>query len=71
MGGAGLAAVSLNRAIRRKARPVATIRHSPNTVIGMFVIEIAQGEDGAPYSALGALGGVTYVIAMVVLRLRR
>jgi hypothetical protein len=40
-------------------------------VIVMFVVEIAQGKDGMPYSLLGALGGVTYLIALVVLRFRR
>lgn len=40
-------------------------------VIAMLVVEIAQGRDGAPYSALGALGGVTYLAALVWLRFRR
>jgi len=40
-------------------------------VIVMFVVEIAQGKDGMPYSLLGALGGVSYLLALVVLRLRR
>lgn len=40
-------------------------------VLGMFVVEIARGEDGAPYSQLGALGGVTYVVSLVWLRYRR
>ena len=40
-------------------------------VLVMFVVEIAQGQDGSPYAALGALGGVAYVTALVVLRLRR
>ena len=35
-----------------------------------FVIEIAQGHDGRPYSWLAALGGVTYV-AVLVWRLLR
>lgn len=37
----------------------------------MFVVEIAQGKDGAPYYQLGALGGVTYGCALVWLRYRR
>ena len=40
-------------------------------VLMMFVVEIAQGEDGSPYSQLGAVGGVTYVVALVWLRFRR
>ena len=40
-------------------------------VIAGFVVEIARGQDGSPYAALGALGGVAYVVALVFLRLRR
>ena len=40
-------------------------------VLAMFVVEIAQGKDGSPYSQLGALGGVTYVVALVWFRYRR
>lgn len=40
-------------------------------VIVGFVIEIARGEDGSPYSMLGAIGGAAYVVALVVLRYRR
>lgn len=36
-----------------------------------FISEIARGEDGAPYSMLGAIGGVSYVAALIVLRFRR
>jgi hypothetical protein len=39
--------------------------------LGMFVIEVARGEDGSPYYQLAAVGGVVYLIAMVVLRFRR
>lgn len=39
-------------------------------VVG-FVVEIARGEDGAPYAMLGAIGGVSYVAALLVLRFRR
>ena len=41
------------------------------TVLGGFVVEIAQGRDGQPYAALGAIGGVAYVGALVWLRFRR
>ena len=40
-------------------------------VLVMFVVELAQGRDGLPYAALGAVGGVAYVAALVVLRMRR
>jgi hypothetical protein len=40
-------------------------------VIVGFVFEIARGQDGWPYVMLGAIGGVTYVAAVIVLRLRR
>ena len=40
-------------------------------VIVMFVVAIAQGQDGSPYYQLGALGGVAYVAALVCLRFRR
>jgi len=37
-----------------------------------FVVEIAQGQDGAPYAMLGAIGGVSYVlVALGFLRVRR
>ena len=40
------------------------------TIIGAFVVEIARGQDGLPYSWLGALGGVSYIGAVVALRIR-
>lgn len=40
-------------------------------VLAMFVVEIAQGKDGSPYYQLGALGGITYLLALVWLRYRR
>lgn len=40
-------------------------------VLAMFVVEIAQGKDGSPYYQLGAVGGVTYLVALVWLRYRR
>jgi hypothetical protein len=39
-------------------------------IIVAFVVEIARGQDGTPYSWLGAIGGLAYVAAIVVLRLR-
>jgi hypothetical protein len=40
-------------------------------VIVGFVVDVARGGDGSPYSMLGAIGGVVYVVALVVLRFRR
>jgi hypothetical protein len=40
------------------------------TIIGAFVVEIARGQDGLPYSWLGALGGVSYIAAVIALRIR-
>jgi hypothetical protein len=39
-------------------------------IIVAFLVEIAQGKDGMPYSWLGAIGGLTYIAAIVVFRLR-
>jgi len=41
-----------------------------SVIIGAFVVELARGHDGNPYGWLGAVGGVTYLVAIVVLRLR-
>ena len=39
-------------------------------VIGAFLYEIASGREGEPYSQLGAIAGVAYVIALIAGRLR-
>jgi hypothetical protein len=39
-------------------------------IIGAFLVEVAQGQDGSPYSALGAVGGVAYIAAVAFLRWR-
>jgi ABC-type Fe3+ transport system permease subunit len=39
-------------------------------IIGAWLVEIAQGHDGNPYGALGAIGGVTYIAAVAFLRWR-
>ncbi len=39
-------------------------------VIVAFVVEVARGQDGLPYSWLGAVAGVVYLGAIAVLRLR-
>jgi hypothetical protein len=40
------------------------------TIIVAFIVEVARGHDGAPYSGLGAIGGLSYLLAVVALRLR-
>jgi hypothetical protein len=39
-------------------------------IIVAFVVELARGHDGNPYTWLGALGGLAYLAAIVVMRLR-
>jgi len=39
-------------------------------IIGAFVVEVARGEDGSPWSQLGAVGGLTYIVLVVILRRR-
>ena len=39
-------------------------------LLGAWLYELTQGRDGEPYVQLGALGGVAYVVAVAVLRLR-
>ncbi|HEV1997587.1 MAG TPA: hypothetical protein VGR61_05595 [Candidatus Dormibacteraeota bacterium] len=39
-------------------------------IIAAFVFEIAHGRSGMPYAWLGAVGGVTYVGGILVIRLR-
>jgi hypothetical protein len=39
-------------------------------IIVAFIVELARGHSGAPYGWLGAIGGVTYMIAIVVFRIR-
>ena len=39
-------------------------------VIGAWLYEIAAGEDGEPYSQLGAIAGVAYIVALAIGRAR-
>jgi hypothetical protein len=39
-------------------------------IIGAFLVEVARGQDGEPWSQLGALGGISYIIAVALLRWR-
>lgn len=39
-------------------------------ILAAFVVEVARGHDGSPYSWLGAIAGIAYLMAIAVLRLR-
>lgn len=39
-------------------------------IIIAFLVEVARGHDGSPYSWLGAVAGLAYLAAVVVFRLR-
>jgi hypothetical protein len=39
-------------------------------VIVMFVVELARGHNGDPYGWLGAIGGLTYIAAIIIFRIR-
>jgi hypothetical protein len=35
-----------------------------------FLVDLGRGGDGMPYAWLGAVGGVSYIVAVLVLRVR-
>jgi hypothetical protein len=39
-------------------------------VIAAFIVELARGHNGNPYGWLGAIGGLTYLAAIIVFRIR-
>jgi hypothetical protein len=39
-------------------------------IIVAFIVELAKGHTGSPYGWLGAIGGLTYLVAIVVFRIR-
>jgi hypothetical protein len=39
-------------------------------IIVAFLFELARGHNGNPYSWLGAIGGLTYLAAIVIFRIR-
>jgi drug/metabolite transporter (DMT)-like permease len=41
-----------------------------SAIIVAFLVEMARGQDGAPYTWLGAIGGLAYLAAIIVLRTR-
>jgi len=40
-------------------------------ILVAVVVEIGHGRNGSPYTWLGALAGLTYLAAVIVLRVRR
>jgi hypothetical protein len=39
-------------------------------IIVAFVVEVARGHSGQPYTWLGAIGGLSYIAAVIALRIR-
>jgi len=39
-------------------------------VIVAFLVEVARGHSGEPYTWLGAIAGITYIVAIIVFRFR-
>ena len=39
-------------------------------VIVAFIVEVARGRSGEPYDWLGAIAGLAYIAAVIVLRVR-
>jgi hypothetical protein len=39
-------------------------------IIVAFIVELARGHSGNPYGWLGAIGGLTYLVAIIVFRIR-
>jgi hypothetical protein len=39
-------------------------------IIVAFIVELAKGHNGNPYGWLGAIGGLTYLVAIVIFRIR-
>ena len=39
-------------------------------IIIAFIVELARGHSGEPYTWLGAIGGLAYLVAVVVMRIR-
>jgi hypothetical protein len=41
-----------------------------SAIIIAFIVEVARGHDGSPYTWLGAVAGIAYLVAVAVLRTR-
>jgi presenilin-like A22 family membrane protease len=39
-------------------------------IIIAFIVEVARGNSGAPFTWLGAIAGLAYLLAVVVFRIR-
>ena len=53
------------RALPRSTSTRPHSRHGrPDAIIVAFIVEVARGQDGTPYSWLGAIGGLSYLIAL-------
>jgi hypothetical protein len=39
-------------------------------IIIAFVVEVARGHDGTPFTWLGAIGGIAYLAAVIAMRIR-
>src|SRR5262245_23033572 len=39
-------------------------------IIIAFLVELARGHNGNPYGWLGAIGGLTYILAIIIFRIR-
>jgi hypothetical protein len=39
-------------------------------IIIAFMVELARGHSGSPYAWLGAIAGLTYLVAVIVFRIR-
>ena len=39
-------------------------------IIASWLVEVAKGDDGSPYTQLGAIGGLAYLLAVALLRWR-
>jgi Na+/H+ antiporter NhaD/arsenite permease-like protein len=39
-------------------------------VLVAFVVQISRGQSGWPYSMIGAVGGVAYLVSVIALRIR-
>jgi hypothetical protein len=57
------------RSIDLRATAVAGLAVTTAVIVG-FVWEIAHGRSGNPYTVLGAIAGVVYLLALVWLRWR-
>ena len=55
--------------IHRRAALI-TLNILAAVIVGGLLIDIARGGDGDPYAFLGFVGGVTYVVCLIVLNRR-